>query len=252
MIDKIREAGASDVIQKGASWKEADAYMREELLAKDKDGVYVPPFDHPDVWEGNSRMIPEICSQWDRERGGRNPPAAIICSVGGGGLLSGLAQGLDRAKWDNVPVIVVETQGAHSLAASLRAKKLVELDAITSEATTLGAKQVAQRAFEVGMQERTKSVVLNDAEAAMGSWRLADAERLLVEMSCGVCIALCFKGRLERALGRALDREEEVVIVVCGGSNVTVDMVDGWKKQYGLAEADEGRLDNGVNGVLAE
>jgi L-serine/L-threonine ammonia-lyase len=47
MIAKIRAAGASDVIQHGANFGEADAYLRNVVLAANKDGVYVPPFDHP-------------------------------------------------------------------------------------------------------------------------------------------------------------------------------------------------------------
>ena len=242
MLEKIRDAGAADVIQTGTSWKEADTYLREELLRKDAGGVYVPPFDHEDIWAGNAGIVKELKEQWIAEGGsGRRPPAAVICSVGGGGLLCGIAQGLDEVGWGRVPIVAAETDGAHSLAASVRAGRLVELDAITSEATTLGAKQVARRAFEVGMQERTKSVVLKDREAAEGSWKLANSERLLVEMSCGVCVAVCLDQRLDKVLGKVLGAEEDVVVVVCGGSNVTVDMVRRWKSDHD--ESDRPRKD---------
>lgn len=47
MIAKIKAAGASQVIQHGANFREADRYLREVILPADKAGVYVPPFDHP-------------------------------------------------------------------------------------------------------------------------------------------------------------------------------------------------------------
>lgn len=47
MIDKLREAGATEVIQTGQTWFEADKYLRGEILARDPNGIYVPPFDHP-------------------------------------------------------------------------------------------------------------------------------------------------------------------------------------------------------------
>jgi L-serine/L-threonine ammonia-lyase len=47
MIAKIKAAGASQVIQHGANFGEADSHLRNVVLPADKAGVYVPPFDHP-------------------------------------------------------------------------------------------------------------------------------------------------------------------------------------------------------------
>ena len=57
--------------------------------------VYIPPFDHPDIWAGNSTMVDEIKTQM-----GGIVPDAIICSVGGGGMLSGVILGCQRAGWN--------------------------------------------------------------------------------------------------------------------------------------------------------
>ena len=238
MIAKIRTAGATEVVQIGATWAEADKYLREEILANDKDGVYVPPFDHPDIWQGASSMVEEIASQMSGAK-----PDAVVCSVGGGGLFNGVVQGLDKQRWGDVPVIAVETEGADSLHASLKAEKLVTLPGISSIATSLGATRVAEKAFEHGQRSNVKSVVLSDAEAAMGCWRLADDERLLVETACGVSVALCYDGRLKKLLPD-LTPESKVVVVVCGGSNVTLEMLAGFRREYGyvekIATSDEG------------
>jgi L-serine/L-threonine ammonia-lyase len=47
MIAKIKAAGASQVIQHGTNFGEADSYLRNVVLARHKNGIYVPPFDHP-------------------------------------------------------------------------------------------------------------------------------------------------------------------------------------------------------------
>ena len=228
-IAKIRAAGASEVIQKGETWREADKYLREDILTKNKNGVYVPPFDHPDVWTGTSSMIEEIAVQM-----GRVKPDAIVCSVGGGGLLCGLMQGLDQV-WQgaskDVRVLAVETKGAESLNASLEAGELVTLPCITSMATSLGCTRVAEKAFEYARRDNVTSVVLSDAEAAMGCWRFADDERILVEAACGVSLAVCYDGRLKTILPD-LTPESKVVIVVCGGSIITLDILAEWKKKY--------------------
>ena len=57
-------------------------------------------------------------------------------------------------------------------------------------------------------------------------------ERLLVELACGVSATACFGGRLEKAVGRKLGKEEAVVVVVCGGSNVSVEMLAEWRKEH--------------------
>ena len=59
MIEKLKTLGA-DVVQIGNHWSEADAHLREELLGKDENGVYVPPFDHENIWEGNSTISDEL------------------------------------------------------------------------------------------------------------------------------------------------------------------------------------------------
>lgn len=233
MIAKLKIAGATDVVQIGASWKEADAHLREVVLPHlkeegEEEGVYVPPFDHPKIWEGNATLVDEIHSQLPDD--GR--PDAIICSVGGGGLFIGVMQGLEKFGWNDVPVLAMETAGADSLSNSLKHGENTTLPGITSIATSLGAVRVADKAFEDAQKPNVKSVVLSDAEAAMGTWRLADDERLLVEPACGVSVAPCYDGRLKKLLPH-LTPDSRVVVIVCGGSNATLEMVSAYRQVYG-------------------
>ncbi|WVR00298.1 hypothetical protein IAU59_007441 [Kwoniella sp. CBS 9459] len=99
MIDKLYTNGAEKVIQIGRNIAEADRYLKEQLLAYDPHGVYVPPFDHSDIWQGAESLVDELDSQMGTnvERGqGVEDMDAIVCSVGGGGLLIGICQGLER------------------------------------------------------------------------------------------------------------------------------------------------------------
>ncbi|CAD0081546.1 unnamed protein product [Aureobasidium vineae] len=237
MQQKMRAAGAANVLQHGASWQEADDYLQNVVIKtaaeNGEDCVYVPPFDHPDIWKGHSSLIDEISVQLSQLTGQDNTaPDVLACSVGGGGLFNGIMEGVSRHSWHATKTLAVETQGADSLAESVRQKSHITLPAITSQATTLGAKKVSARTFELAMQnsEQVKTVVLSDEEAMMGAWRLAEDERLLVELSCSVTVALCYGGRLEKALQRPVSKDDKVVIIVCGGSNVTIDMVSQWKK----------------------
>lgn len=253
MINKLHQAGATEVIQHGASWFEADTHLREQFIIPEHnvDGanVYVPPFDHPLVWEGASSMIDEIARQLPAREGegegggGANAFAAdaVICSVGGGGLFNGLVGGLERCLKGsdsgankNVLVLAVETRGAHALAHSLREGKLSSLDAITSQATSLGALQVSSRTFELASNPppgvEVTSVVRSDAEAARGVVLLADETRLQVELACGVSVEVAVGKELKKAIPN-LNPETRVVVVVCGGSNVSAEIVAGYREQ---------------------
>ncbi len=198
-------------------------------LAKERQLTYIHPFDDPAVWEGASRMVDEIKTQMPDEE----VPDAIVCSVGGGGLFSGIIQGLDRAGWgDQVQVLPVETQGADSLAQALEKKTLITLPAITSIAASLGAIRVAENAFKEAQRPNVQSVVLDDAEACAACWRFLDDERFLVEPACGVSIALAYDGRLKRYL-KGFRPESKVVIIVCGGSKISLEMLNKYQQTYG-------------------
>lgn len=75
--------------------------------------------------EGHTSLVKEL------ERDLKEKPGAIVLSVGGGGLLNGVVEGLRRADWADVPIVAMETMGAHSLNAAVKAGKLVTLPEIT-------------------------------------------------------------------------------------------------------------------------
>lgn len=240
IVQKLRTLGAN-VVVKGAHFAEADNFMKDELMSKDNNAVYVPPFDHPDVWEGHGSLVDELEKQM-QDFGGYQ---GLVCSVGGGGLLVGIMERLEiygrlqggSLEKRGIRVLAMETEGAESLNYSLKKQKLARLDNITSIATSLGATQVAKRCFEVAQRPEVKNVVFSDAEAAMGSVCFADDERMLVEPACGVSIAPVYNGSLSTHLFPELSDAEfsklNIVIIVCGGSKASLQILDEYKKTYG-------------------
>ncbi len=86
----------------------AQAYVDDHPNA-----VFIPPFDHPDVFDGNGTIIDEILAQLGV--GGVGSKLGIVCSVGGGGLFAGMVERLHENGLTNVPIVAVETEGAASL-----------------------------------------------------------------------------------------------------------------------------------------
>jgi L-serine/L-threonine ammonia-lyase len=252
MMDKLRQAGATDVIQIGVSWQEADEYLTgtlmEEARAKGEVAIYVPPFNAQEIWDGNAsisheiaRQIPTMTKHYPVSIAGvsdDDPTArignvdAIICSVGGGGLFSGVMQGLDDLSMHQTRVITVETLGADSLYQAVQKGELVTLPAITSLATTLGARTVCRKAFEYGVREQVSTVVVSDAEAIAACKRFANEDRFLVELSCGVCPAVVYGGKLKE-LVPGLNKNSVIVLVICGGANISYEILE----QYAASQA---------------
>ncbi|TVY48984.1 L-serine dehydratase [Lachnellula cervina] len=231
LVSKVRELGA-EVYQIGGNWTEADAFLKTDLLANDPNGFYVPPFDNPVIWQGASSMFEEVYEQM-----GDEGFDGVVCSVGGGSLLTGIQTAIQRHPESARPrVLAVETKGADSLNASLREGRHVTLPRITSIATSLGIVRVAERAYELAQEDNVSSIVLSDAEAAMGSVRFADDEDLLVEVSCGAALAAVYNGDLRRTLGAGMDDEKwgemRVVVAVCGGSDVSETLFKEYREKY--------------------
>lgn len=207
----IRTEGA-EVIVHGESWMEANARALELMTSTD---AFIHPFDDPLLWQGHATMIDELVHQGER-------PDLVICSVGGGGLLCGVVEGLQRNGWGAVPVLAVETAGAESLALAVRTGAPALLPRIASIATSLGARQVCDRAFELTRTCPVESIVVSDAQAVAACEDVLLEHRILVEPACGASVAA-----LESA-STYLARAKSIVIILCGGVGVTAAQLAQW------------------------
>lgn len=133
---------------------------------------------------------------------------------------------LDKEK--KVKVVAVETLGAESLHKSVGAGQLITLPGITSLATSLGATTVAAKAVKYALQPQVHSTVVSDKEAVEACLRFLDDERILVEPACGATLAMVYSGKLKDVL--ELNTKSKVVLVVCGGSNISLELIEDYKK----------------------
>ena len=215
----IRDIGAVVIVQ-GDVWDETNQFA---LALCDQPGaVYIPPFDHADIWDGNATLIDEVATE-DFD--------VVICAVGGGGLLSGVVQGLKRNNLAHIPVLAVETEGAASLHAAMQAGELVTLPVITSIASTLGARRVAQQALDCTRQHVVSSVLVSDAQAVDACLHFADEMRTLVEPACGAALAVLYQNMPQ------LSEFTRPLVVICGGIGVDLVKLEAWKSQFNLSGA---------------
>ena len=214
--DLIQAEGA-ELIVHGAAWHEANALAQSMVTSSD---AFLHPFDDALLWQGHASMIDEVA-----RAGAGARPDAVLLSVGGGGLLSGVVEGLRRNGWNDVPVVAVETAGADSLARSQQAGARIELPAITSIATSLGARQVCEQAFKLTSEHAILSEVVSDQAAVAACQRFIGDHRVVVEPACGAALAPLY----DRAPG--LERYAKVLAIVCGGVTASVEQLKQWQTQ---------------------
>lgn len=228
VVEKLESLGATVQVI-GENWNAADAVV-QKMVADDASGktAYIPPYENPLLWTGHSTVIDEIYEEMGKEK-----PATVIVSVGGGGLLCGVLEGLDRL---NVKcnVIAAETDGASSFAQAWNSGELVTLPSIDSVATSLGALQVSETAIERSKSHESKSLgsvttaICTDAEAVDACLQFARDHRMLVEPACGAALAVLYSKRLRKGV------EGPIVVQVCGGSGVNLELLQQWKEQLSL------------------
>lgn len=208
----IRRQGA-EVVVHGKSWMEANEHL---MSLRQPTDAFIHPFDDPLLWEGHASMIAEAAAQAPK-------PEAVVLSVGGGGLMSGVLQGMHAAGWQDVPLVAAETHGAASLNAAIAAGGLVTLDAITSIATSLGARRVSEQAIEWTKRHEVVSATVSDAEAVQACLDVAKEHRLIVEPACGAAVAVA----LQRS-APVLRTARDVLVILCGGACATYEDLQGW------------------------
>ncbi|PSN36538.1 L-serine dehydratase/L-threonine deaminase [Blattella germanica] len=172
---------------------------------------------------------PMVTIQMMKDKGAEvKKPSALVVSVGGGGLLLGILQGLQNVGWQDVPVVAMETYGANCFNLAVQAKAVVVLEKITSS--------VPPYLLEVIPNFNVISRVVSDPEALESCIKFADDERILVEPACGASLAAIYSGVLEdlHSKGIVTLTAGPVVVVVCGGAGVSLKMLQDWAKQLNV------------------
>ena len=133
-------------------------------------------------------------------------------------------------------VIAAETDGAASFGKAFVSGTKVRLDSIDSIATSLGALEVTDVALDRARRHQdnggsVKAAMCTDAEAVEACVRFAEDHRVLVEPACGAALAALYSDRLRKDVLEDVP-DGPIVVEVCGGSGVNVELLSMWKKEF--------------------
>ena len=241
VVDKLKSLGAQVTVF-GENWNAADQLARQKV-EEDTAASYISPYDNPLLWTGHSTLIDEITEDLKaQQKENFQGIGTLLVSVGGGGLLCGVLEGLERQKVSTddeatkkTKIIAVETAGTASFSKALAKGELVRLESIDSIATSLGALEVTQATLDrshAAQQSTTVSAVCTDAQAVHACVSLAQDHRLLVEPACGAALAVAYSEDLRNEFLKNTEVEGPIVIEVCGGSGVNLDLLAQWKQEF--------------------
>lgn len=182
--------------------EETEQHVRK--LSETTSQVYVSPYNDEDVMAGQGSIGVELLRQLPNLN-------AIFISVGGGGLIAGIASYL-KAVNPKIEVVACLPENAPVMYECIKAGKIIEVaEKPTLSDGTAGGIEPGTITFEI-CQRLVDSYVLVSEEEILDSMKLVMKQHhLIIEGSAGVAVASLLKTK-DRYLGK------KVVVVICGGN----------------------------------
>jgi threonine dehydratase len=145
-IDAVKGWGgdAVEVLLHGDSY--SDAHAQALLLEKKRGLTFVHPFDDPDVIAGQGTIAMEMLMQLQAL--GTHRLDAVFVAIGGGGLISGVANYI-KAVRPEIKIIGVQMNDSDAMMQSVSAKKRVALQDVGLFSDGTAVKLVGEETFRI-------------------------------------------------------------------------------------------------------
>jgi threonine dehydratase len=186
----------------GTHCEEAEIHARAEA---EKNGrIYLSPYNDPRVLGGQGTIAVELLRQL-------SSIDCIMVSVGGGGLISGIA-GYLKETGSKVEVIGCLPKNSPAMYDSIKAGQIVDSPMLlTLSDGTAGGIEADSITFEPCRRYVDEWVLVGEDEIREGIKLIFEEHRYVIEGAAGVVVASFLKLR-DRLAGK------NVVLVICGGN----------------------------------
>lgn len=198
-VDATRGYGAEVVQTPGATLLQT---MKQ--LQRDRDLVFIPPFDDPHVIAGAATCGMELLEDVDA-------PHAILVGVGGGGIVSGLLAAA-HARHSAAKIFGIEPEGAPGMTRSLAEGQPVRLDRVDTIADGLAAPWAGALNFLHVRELGATMVTIPDRAILEALFLLRDECGIPAEPAAAAGVAALLSGAVTLPAG------SRVVCVITGGN----------------------------------
>ena len=196
--ERLRALGA-EVIVVGELYPDALAACLTRQ--KETGALLTHAYDQPEVVAGAGTLGVEIEAQ-----GGL--PDSVLVSVGGGGLIGGLAGWFER----RARIVALEPEKAPTLFRAREAGEPVDVDVGGIAADSLGARRIGAISWEITQQQVQHALLLSDASIRTAQQWLWKELKLAVEPAAALPLAALQTGAYVPREG------EKVCLIVCGAN----------------------------------
>ncbi len=197
--DKLQALGAKVVVT-GATYAEAfQACMARQQAS---GALLTHAYDQIEVVAGAGTLAAEI-----EEQGGASPDSVLV-SVGGGGLIGGLAAGFAARS----RVVALEPELAPTLYAARQAGQAVDVQVSGIAADSLGAKRIGAIAWASTQRHVHDALLLKDDAIREAQLWLWTELKLAVEPAAALPLAALRTGAYKPS------EQERVCLIICGAN----------------------------------
>lgn len=203
-INQVKMFGGdfTQIVLIGDTFDECQAHAIEH--AREHNKVFIPPFDHVKVIEGQGTVAKEILD----ELSGID---YVFVPIGGGGLCSGLGTYFQTYS-PQTKIVGVEPLGAPSMKEALKAGKPVVLETIQRFVDGASVKRVGDQTFEICKEVLSDMLLVPEGKVSSTILQLYNEDAIVAEPAGALAIA-----SLEQ-YGDKL-KGKRVVCIVSGGNN---------------------------------
>ena len=200
-IEKIKENKA-EVIIKGKTYDDACDYAHS--LSEKMGYTYIQSFDDLDIIAGNGSMGLEILEEVPQTQ-------MIICPIGGGGGISGVALATKQIKPD-IQIIGVEAEKSPSMLESIKAGKIIELSSADTFADGIAVRKPGIINFEIAKKYVDKIVTVSEEEMKSAIFTLAKEAKVVAEGAGASSVAALLSKKVP------INDISNIVCIVTGGN----------------------------------
>lgn len=203
-INQVKMFGGDwiEIVLVGDTFDECQFVALEFANANRK--VFIPPFDHIKVMEGQGTVAKEILDE-------ESNFDYVFVPVGGGGLCAGLGSYFKEHS-PNTKIIGVEPAGAPSMTEALKQGKPVTLEKIQKFVDGASVKKVGDLTFPICKEILTDMLLVPEGKVSSTLLKLYNEDAIVAEPAGALSIS---------ALDQYADqiRGKKVVCILSGGNN---------------------------------
>jgi len=195
------------VILHGSSFEEA--FTKAKEIEEQEDLTLIHAFDDPYIAAGQGTIGLEILEDL-------SDVDVIICPIGGGGLISGIATAV-KTKKPNCRIVGVQSKAVDAAYRSFREKKLIRIGKGTTIADGIAIKSPSDFTFSIIRSRLDDVVIVEEEEIAQAMLLLLERCKSVAEGAGAVALAAL--------LYRDVVKKGEKVVLVISGGNVDITIL---------------------------